>query len=863
MQLQNAPKMKTVFASISFALVITNAGAIAAVEEAQAPAKAQLQSFTNEISKFIEQEDYPHAIDLAKQSLELNKKIVGQEDSSNRKYLNNLGWLVQQEGDLGAARKLFEQAISISEAQKLKDNDFAWAMNNLATLLYLQGDFEGSRPLYERALTIYEELGDNSKAGRTLRNYAGVLDALDEGSKALSAYRRALAFAEKNDADAVELAQCLESLGSSLEDKRQYEECLPLFQRALEIKEKSLGPDHIELASLLNNVAMLNLDTGHKADAKPLLERALKISEKAKGQSHLDLVVLLNNLGDIQLLDGNAKDAETHYLRAAHIVDTYFTELLPYCSVAEQYAMYKAYNREQVSRLLSVCNDPDKTRAVYEIVFSWKGTLLSSLAKLSETRRQAATPELKSSLDKLAKIRGELAAWYLEAGNMDLAEWKERNQQLTTAKESLERKIASNAPASTPNNKLNLKNFRSLLKDNESVIDIYQYQKLIPGESGITRQLRYAAVITSGGAVGSSQNLVDLGDANTLHAQVKKWREEVTSFQESDSSWNQLVQGLKKAFIALPSQTSRVWVCPDSQLARLPWQLLARAITKEDLLISQIDCCHELVKIRENPRKKEIAAQSMLIVGNVDFNSGLDKSATQGVFHFPPLKGTSVEAASIAALAKADNIALVERTGPAANKSEVLKFLPKSTYAHLATHGFFFNDNWLDKTRAVQNQYRSVQLRPRFDSNLSRRNPLLESGLAFAGANKASSDKSAEKTGIITAEEFLDTDLSQCKLVTLSACDTGRGEELAGQGVMGLGASILAAGSQNVLLSLWRVPDNETAELMKEFYSNLWSKKMGPAKALKQAQQDLIKKLPGGSRNTALWGAWILIGEGW
>ena len=856
-------KLKALLACILLSQLIMIASPIHATDASQTQAQAQLQSLTNEISKLIEQQDYPHAIEIAKQSLQLNQKAAGADDSSNRKYLNNLGWLLQQDGDLGAARKMFEQAIQISETQHLKDHDFAWSMNNLATLLYLQGDSESSRPAYERALNVYEALGDDANTQRTMRNYAGVLDALDRGGDAITAYRKALALAEKNKSDEFEIAQCLESLGSSLEDKQQYEECLPLFQRALDIKQKLLGPDHIELASLLNNVAMLNLDTGHKAEAKTLLERALAISEKAKGSSHIDLVVLLNNLGDLQLLENNTNGAELYYLRGARIVDNYFSELLPYCSVAEQYAMYKAYNREQISRLLSVCNDSDKTKAVYEIVVSWKGTLLDSLAKQSEARRQAATPALKANLEKLAKVRAELAAWYLEAGNMSLSEWKGRNQQLTNAKEQLERAIAASAPASTASSKLNLGTVSNLLKDNESIIDIYQYQKLLPSQNGITRELRYAAVITSGGTGANMQSLVDLGDAKSVHAQLKVWRDDVLSMKVSDSSWKLLVEKLKKAYLVLPPQTSRVWVCPDAELARLPWQLLARSVPEKDLLVSQIDCCHELVKIRDKPREKTIAAQSMLLVGNADFNAGLDKTATQGVFHFPLLKGTLVEAASISAMAKTDNIALVERTGQAATKAEVLKFMPESNYVHLATHGFFFNDSFVDKTRAMQAQSRSVLLRPRFESNLSGRNPLLESGLAFAGANKANSDKSLEKTGIITAEEFLDSDLSKCKLVVLSACDTGRGEEFAGQGVMGLGASILAAGAQNVLLSLWRVPDSETAELMKEFYTNLWSKKMGPAQALKQAQQDLVKRLPGGSRNTAFWGAWVLIGEGW
>ena len=822
----------------------------------------QIQAWTNEIAKLIDKQDYAQALNLARQTLELNQKESGNDSTSNCKFLNNLGWLCQQNGQYGAARKAFETSMKLSESKQLQDGEYAWALNNLATLLYVQGDFETAKPYYEKALTIYEKLDDAQKTSRTLRNLAGVLDALEKGDEALAAYRRAIELIEKQKTpDQLELAQSLEGLASSLEDKGKFEDCLPLFNRSLSIKEGLLGKDHIELVSLLNNLAVLNLDTGKSSAAKPLLERAIEITESNEGTTHIDLVVLLNNLGDLALLKENQEEAEKHYLHAASIVNSYLTNLLPYCSIAEQYALYKAYSREQISRLLSVCNKPESINAAYKIFFSWKGTLLSSMAKQSEARRHAKSPESKEQLDQLSKLREDLASWYQEAGSVPLKEWKERNQLLTEEKEKLERKVLSADPDHASSSAgLDLSTFQKLLKDNEAIIDIYQYLRMSAGEKGIKQEPHFAAVITCGGSESNAQSFVDLGAAAPLLVKLRQWRNEVLALRMADTSWRQLNDALSKVYDALPSRTTRVWICPDAELARLPWHLVS---SKQALLSCQIDSCRELAKLRSTSSKAE-PVQTMLLVGDVDFDAGIDKNSKRSLLHFPALPGTSSEAKSISNIARSEHLAMIELNGAAAVKGEVLKHLPSANYVHLATHGFFFNESFVEAARAYhQSNTRSVQLRPKLDANLSRRNPLVESGIALAGANKANEDRTLAKNGILTAEEFIDSDMSNCRFAALSACDTGRGEELTGQGVMGLRASLIAAGARNVLISLWKVPDVPTAELMKDVYANIWTKKMGAAQALKAAQESLRKKLTTGAAQPINWAAWILVGEGW
>jgi CHAT domain-containing protein len=96
--------------------------------------------------------------------------------------------------------------------------------------------------------------------------------------------------------------------------------------------------------------------------------------------------------------------------------------------------------------------------------------------------------------------------------------------------------------------------------------------------------------------------------------------------------------------------------------------------------------------------------------------------------------------------------------------------------------------------------------------------PLTSSVLYLAGANTGSRDPAND--GIVSALEVSDLALQGTNLVTISACESGRGVIQPGEGVFGLSRSLMIAGARNVLLSLWQVPDRETRELMSNFYKH-------------------------------------------
>ncbi len=115
---------------------------------------------------------------------------------------------------------------------------------------------------------------------------------------------------------------------------------------------------------------------------------------------------------------------------------------------------------------------------------------------------------------------------------------------------------------------------------------------------------------------------------------------------------------------------------------------------------------------------------------------------------------------------------------------------------------------------------------------------------------------------LLTADEIIGLDLHKCKLVTLSACETGLGAQESGQGILGLRSAFMAAGARSVLFSLWSVDDEATAFFMKRFYGYLWSHK-SESESLRLAQADVRNNKDRDWAHPRFWAAWTLAGEAW
>jgi len=97
------------------------------------------------------------------------------------------------------------------------------------------------------------------------------------------------------------------------------------------------------------------------------------------------------------------------------------------------------------------------------------------------------------------------------------------------------------------------------------------------------------------------------------------------------------------------------------------------------------------------------------------------------------------------------------------------------------------------------------------------------------------------------------------ELVVLSACETGLGKEIKGEGLVGLTRGFMYAGARRVVVSLWNVNDQATAELMARFYRGMLRENKTPAAALRAAQTEMARQKQW--QSPYYWAAFVLQGE--
>jgi CHAT domain-containing protein len=241
---------------------------------------------------------------------------------------------------------------------------------------------------------------------------------------------------------------------------------------------------------------------------------------------------------------------------------------------------------------------------------------------------------------------------------------------------------------------------------------------------------------------------------------------------------------------------------------------------------------------------------NVYLFGGADFDAGKPGTGADNLIRtgkldgqpFTYLPGTLKEIQAISDLLKKDStINVFSFTGDAANESNFKKY-PDASILHIATHGFYLpppqqNDPETELTD----------------------NPLARTGFILSGANNhLKTDLNKEGNGIITAYKIYQTQpkLPPVLLVVLSACETALGDVNYTQGVLGLQRAFRIKGVERMIISLWPVPDNETAELMTAFYTNLANKETF-FNAFSKAQKAMKEKY----KDPYKWAGFVYIGE--
>ena len=819
---------------------------------------------------------------MYERALLLRRDVLGERHAETIISLSNLAGLLAAQGDLQAARPMYERAPASSAARpsasatpKPSKASTTWGpcsrprvisrpharcsngllelsrevqgerhprtmicLGNLASLLQAEGDLQAARPMFERVLELSRAvLGErHHDTIMALSNLAGLLVAQGE----------------------------LSSAG-------------PMYGRALQLRRETLGERHPDTIHTLNNLAIVRQNQHDFTAARPIFEEALKLRGEVLGERHPDTIISLTYLAASLVAQGQPRAARPLAGRALVAAEGLAFETLPALTEREQVA-YLASVRQSLDLSLALSDgDAGSDGDAYRHVLAWKGLTGQAAA----ARAAGRSPEAGKILADLVPLRGRLNAMHFARVPPDKTAEHARGtralaDQVAHDEAELARAVGwTPAPPRTTD-------VAAALPPGVAFVDILRYRhssRSERGRSGLHSESRYVAFVIR---PLESPERVELGPAAPIEEALNAWRARLQAGDDAEEMGRQLA-GLVWAPLAKHLGDIRtVLVSPDRQLSFLPWAALPDDEPGSFLIrryaFGTLVSARQLTELAKPGTPP--AAGGLLAVGGVDYGRADASPSPAGVavasrsaavdrdsVSFDPLPGTAAEVHEVAELYERATLGRVEGlSGSAATKERLRAAMVGRRHLHLATHGFFAPP----KDRSVlAPDDAPTDLKPW--QGMSRGEvrgfyPGLLSGLVWAGAAHPPRDKlsGVEDLGscLMTAEEVASIDLKGCELAVLSACETGLGATAGGEGVKGLQSAFHSAGCRTVVASLWRVDDAATRSLMSRFYANLWQKKQPAIEALRNAQLGVLDDPEyGDSGNPRLWAAWVLSGD--
>jgi CHAT domain-containing protein/Tfp pilus assembly protein PilF len=813
---------------------------------------------------------YKEAEPILIEAIDIQKKNLGEEHLDLAKSLKSLGMVYTHMGYYPKAEEFYLKVLDIQKKNLGEEHpDVAGTLNNLGLVYMAMGYYPKAEEFYLKALTIWKKaLGEeHPDVAITLLNLGVVYDNMGYYPKAEEFYLKALniwkkALGEKH----MSVANSLNNLGKVYEEMGNYLKAEEFYLNALSIKQNALGEMHPRVAMTTNNLGNIYDNMGKYPKAESFLLQSLAIQLKALGTNHPDILASYQSLASYYRKQKQFVPAEANYTKSwnnlVHQIQNYF----PFLSDAEKANFYKTVEEpiEVIKSFYLIPNvkNPAKTGEVYNQQLFTKALLLSSTTRWKQLIKSSGDKELLALFTQWELTRNKIAKLYTETDSTLLA-----GLDSTLAKsEKLEKELSRRSEAFgklIDRKMVSWKDVQAKLKPGEAAIEIIRMrkwgiakvvtdtsdpQKPVYKIQGLTDTIQYIALIVKPGLL--QPELVMLPNGNDMEG---KWinyykntiRNKVTDKQLYDIYWQKIADKLGKG-------VKTIYFSPDGIYNSINLNTLQNPKTGKYLLeekdIRLLTNTKDLV-IASNTKPNENYA---CLVGYPEYNA--DRTLRASVLNreqkaseiwynlnltqseaFAELPATKAEVENISGIMGKIGWKVEMLLGEKALEDRV-KEVEMPRVLHIATHGYFQPDTTKGN------------------------NPLIHSGLLLTGANKTLAGEKSEDTedGILTAYEAMNLNLDNTDLVVLSACETGLGEIKNGEGVYGLQRAFKVAGAKSIIMSLWKVDDKATQELMVSFYNNWLSAPNGNKRtAFLKAQKQLKAKYP----NPYYWGAFVMVGE--
>ncbi|HSE33811.1 MAG TPA: CHAT domain-containing protein [Pyrinomonadaceae bacterium] len=818
------------------------------------------------------EQHYERAVALARQLNNLSTEGSG---------LNNIGKLYSDAGDFQKALEYYLQALPRFKDQP---NQRAITLNNIGVAYSNTGEFDKALEYLNQSLAILHAGSDRNAESYTLSNIGAAYRGLKKYDEALNYYGQARAIQQKTGNRAQE-AETLDLTGVAYAEMGQPEKALDLHQQSLQIQRATQNVRR-EALSLVNLGHVYSL-IGQAAKAVEQFDQSLAILHKI-GDLNTAAIALEGRARAEQKL-GNLSEAQKNIEESLSLIETVRahsgSQQLRASYLASREKAYEFY----VDLLMQQdASNPGKGFAAQALQTSERGRARSLIELLNEAHvdfREGVSPdlvrrerELSQLLNAKAQRQIQLTArsgsrQEIETLNREISSLEDEYQQVQVAI----RKASPAYAALTQPQPLELHDIQRQLDPNTILLeyslgDERSYVWVVTQNSLQSYQLPKRDEIQ-----GTAKKVYDALTARSVVKPIETPAQRQDRINQADLQFKQAAADLSKQVLGpLTSElgNKRIVVVADGALQYIPFAALSVVNRQSSVAKNQpannrltagdgqaympLVLDHEIITLpsasalaiqRRNLENRSAAPRSLAVIADPVFStndSRFPKAAKVNDINPAPtaldtriiehLSSNSTGGLSIARLPftrqEADQILAVS---PAASNLKAVDFratrslaiseeLSKYRYVHFATHGYL--DSARPDLSAIVLSLVDQQGKP--------------------------------QDGFLRSHDIFNLKLP-AELVVLSACETGLGKDVKGEGLVGLTRGFMYAGARRVTVSLWNVNDKATATLMANLYTGILKARKTPAAALRAAQMEMMRSKQWAS--PYYWAAFVMQGD--
>ncbi|NET76492.1 CHAT domain-containing protein [Okeania sp. SIO1F9] len=809
-------------------------------------------------------------------------RIIYQKLGADREItgLIRIGKDYTELGDSKQALYFFDQANRVSQNSGFDEgviNTLIW----ISRIYFQAGNYQNALDSFNRGLPIAQKIDNPSKQALILSEIGDSYSELGEKEKTLEFYNRALIIYKKLG-NYHQKTDILNKIGKLYQQFGYLEKSLKFYQQAWTISQENYP---FKLVSISMNIAAIYSELGELETALDFLKQALNSHGKNYSSLHTEIGKVYSNLGELEtalqffnksleLLDKNYPESKAENLFGIAKVEqkqgnlqTALTQIKTAISLIEETRISKNSPEERLTFFTSKQDyyefyidllmelhqqNPSQgydAQALNISEHSKARSLLELLTEANTDIRKGVEPKLviqernlQQQLDTIERRRVELYSSEKQTLEQKTAIEQER-QYLLRKYQEVQAKIREKSPsyaAITQPQPLTLKQIQAQILDNDTLLLQYALGKKRSFLWAVTKNS-----ITSH----------ELPPKALIENIVKEFRFTITDRRVDPSLLLEISQSLYEIILAPVApqlKDRRLAIVSDGILHYIPFAAISLPTTSSEANYLPLISKHEIVNLpsastlsilRRDAQQRKTAPKTIAIVADPIFSPDDTRLKTA-----VSTQNENREQYNLNRAARQMDVGIWQRLPETRTEAEaILALLPNSE-----TISYFdFVANRTQVINSQLNQYKIIHFATH--GLLNSINPEL-SGIVLSMLDPQGN----LLNGFLRLHDVFNLDFS-ADLVVLSACQTGLGKQIRGEGLVGLTRGFMYAGTPRVLVSLWNIDDAATSEIMSRFYRLMLQDKLSPTEALRKAQLEMVSETRW--KEPYYWAAFTLQGE--